>query len=86
MNLVVGLPDLRFVDYRLLPLGLLPNPLHRHDVGRIHRPHQIEVLELVAHLHKLPADGLKAHDDLLSMNPARHSIQEPGPSHVNNPD
>src|SRR3954465_9512504 len=58
---VVALPHLRLVDDRRLPGGLLSVALDGHDVGGVHRPHHVEVLALVAKVHKTAGDRLNTH-------------------------
>src|SRR5262245_40528711 len=80
MDIVVRLPNLRFPDDGLLAFGLLTVGFDGDDVRGVHGPHDVEVLELVAHLYELHAGGLNAHwvfpsrvlnDDLVADSAAR---------------
>src|SRR3954452_914252 len=61
VEVVDGGPALGLLDYRRPADRLLAVPFDRDDVRRVHRPHDLEVLALPAHLHKLRRGGLKAH-------------------------
>ncbi len=68
---ILGLKALGLLDDRCLAGSFLAVGFDGHDVGSVHRLHHVEVLALVAHLHKLAGNGLKAHGALLSKRIAR---------------